>query len=114
MGNPYSAIDDYVDNTMYYERKGNAVYYYDWEDLPGEGIIGSVLQNPNSLDIFGDGASEIGRSISGAFREEALSSCMKEDYALFQLISSNNLSFYYVWNGKQLYVYSPEEIRMKL
>ncbi len=107
MSNPYSAIDNYIDyNNDCYRRVGNTVYYSEQQDdIGAAGILGSVLRNPST---------EFGQMFSGAVRETALSTLIQQDYQLFQAIAQNGLNFIIMWYGQEVFVYSPEEIKMKM
>ena len=113
--NPYSEIDNYIDGYDRCYRDGNTVYYKDYQDyFPGDELLGNVLQNPDALSIFGETATDIGKMISGSVREEVLSYLIREDYGLIQLIVQSGLTLCYTYAGKNLFFYTPEEIKRRL
>ena len=106
MSNPYSTVDYYINNNDNYWREGNTVYYTEQQDEYGvAGILGNIFRNPST---------EFGQMFSGAVREGGLNVLIQEDYQLFQAIAKNGLDFKIVWGGKVAFVYSSEEIRMKM
>lgn len=114
--NPYSEIDNYIDSySDSYYREGNTVYYRDYQDyFAGDELLGSVLQNPDALSIFGETASDIGKIVSGSLREEVLSKLIREDFGLIQLIANNGLTLCFKYADKNLYYYTPDEIKRRL
>lgn len=116
MSNPYSEIDNYIDSySDSYYREGNTVYYQGYQDyFSGDELLGSVLQNPDALSIFGETASDIGKIVSGSLREEVLSELISEDFGLLQLIANNGLTLCFRYADKNLYYYTPDEIKRRL
>lgn len=116
MSNPYSEIDNYIDSySDSYYRDGNTVYYQGYQDyFAGDELLGGVLQNPDALSIFGETASDIGKFVSGSLREEVLSELISEDFGLLQLIANNGLTLCFRYADKDLYYYTPDEIKRRL
>ena len=106
LSDPYSTVDYYINYNDNYWREGNTVYYTEQQDEYGvAGILGNIFRNPST---------EFGQMFSGAVREGGLNALIQEDYQLFQAIAENGLNFKIVLGGEVAFVYSSEEIRMKM
>ena len=116
MSNSYSEIDNYINSySDCYYREGNTVYYQGYQDYSaGEELLGSLLQNPDVLSIFGESVTDIGKMVSGTFREEVLSELISEDFGLIQLIANNGLTLCFKYADNNLYYYTPDEIKRRL
>ncbi|MBQ9173637.1 MAG: hypothetical protein IJ161_07920 [Bacteroidales bacterium] len=105
--NHYRDIDEYLLDKDNVYRDGTTVNYCDNEEAGdlGELIFGHLIRNPHT---------EIGKAISDMYRIEVLDTLLKKDPKLLHLISGNNLSLRYLWNGQEFYVFTPDEIKKKL
>lgn len=116
LSNPYSEIDEYIDSySDRFYREGNTVYYRPYQDyFPEDELIGSIIQNPDALSPFGDVITDVGKIVSGSLREQVLTSLINEDYSMIRFIAECGLNLCYKFAEKDIFFYTPEELKMKM